>query len=166
MHVSQHLTRTLEFLQKPIDAMLATGLFEEPNWKDAPISPIQIRKVARTVAREQKRPFILGGESFANGSHSRGANNEWVYTKYDAPKWEHAYLTVPKKQYLMPLVSPLTLASVDEFEAYGKAPVPPVTHRHGKTYWSFKINDRTFWNEYLQALTTRPEMRQAMKLTS
>jgi hypothetical protein len=161
MHHTKTLSAVFAFIQKPIDDMIATGLFHEPVWEDQMISTVQIRKVARDVAKELKRPFIQGGEYFSHGTHKRDADGKYEWTAYSTPQWSKAYITVPKRGYLCPIITPLELSAVSVYRSTGSN---HIISRHGSTYWQFDIMSREIWTDYYQALQTRPEMRKALKL--
>ena len=125
------------------------------------ISTVQIRKVARDVAKEMKRPFVQGGEYFSNGTHKRDADGKYEWIPYSTPQWSKAYITVPRRGYLCPIITPLELSAVSVYRSTGSN---HIISRHGSTYWQFDIMSREIWTDYYQALQTRPEMRKALKL--
>jgi len=143
--------RTLQLaihtIEEPVRRFIETGLFDERTWAytdpkaaalRCDVSNVQVRRIARAVAKELNRPFIVASEIV-------NRDGQWIA----------AEIQMPKRKYLMPLVSPLLLAS--------EAKAGPVYCRHKSTLWSFRINDQTLWNEYRAALD-RPEMRAARKL--
>ena len=162
MHHTKTLSAAFAFIQKPIDDMIATGLFHEPKSEDGMITGPQIRKVARDVAKEMKRPFVQGGEYFSNGTHVRDADGKFQWRAYDTPQWSKAYIIVPRRAYLCPLIAPLELSAVSVYRI-GNTPATIIS-RHGHTYWQFDIMSREIWTDYYEALQTRPEMRKALRL--
>lgn len=162
MHHTKTLSAVFAFIQKPIDDMIATGLFHEPAWEDQMVSTVQIRKVARDVAKELKRPFVQGGEYFSNGTHKRDADGKYEWIAYDTPQWSKAYITIPKRAYLCPLIAPLELSAVSHYKV-GSIP-SIIISRHASTYWHYDIMSHEIWTDYYEALQTRPEMRKALKL--
>lgn len=162
MHHTKTLSAVFAFIQKPIDAMLETGLFDEPQWDDGMVSTVQIRKVARDVAKEMKRPFIQGGVHFSTGTHFRDpSTNKYEWRPYPKPVWSKAYITIPRRKYLSVISTPLELgAIVDRKATVGTK----IMSRHGATYWHYDIMDQEIWNDYYTALQTNPAFRKAMKL--
>jgi hypothetical protein len=162
MHHTKTLTAVFAHIQKPIDDMLETGLFLEPQYEGGMVTAPQIRKVARDVAKEMKRPFIQGGEQFSTGTHIQdAANGRYKWQRYPKPLWSKAYITIPKRKYLSVLINPLELGAIAERNA---TVTTKIMSRHDATYWHYDIMDREIWNDYYTALQTNPAFRKAMKL--
>ena len=130
-----------------------------------------LRYIDRTIARQMKRPYV------------RASYNEWRDYKRDAngmliPKpgtahdYEYndevkrtAYLTVPRRKYLSPIINPLMLAAQKREYQYGRW-----NDDAAVTYWSntrdfyFTFTNIDLWLEYRHLMATREEMREALKL--
>jgi hypothetical protein len=155
----QHALRSVE---EPVLKFIETGLFDD-NWFSLPeemraskasVALVQTRRIARKVAKELKRPFILASEVVAT-NYWDPMQRRWVTNT--RPEWRHAYMEIPKRKYLIPIASPLLLVA-----GAANSPVGNMS-RDNSSIWRFTIQDRGFWNEYRAALD-RPEMREARKL--
>jgi hypothetical protein len=158
---SKVLADALFSVREPVEQFIKTGLYSDSfNGDYMPkdvvessgfISDQQTRRVARMVAKELKRPFIIMSPVI-NGYKWENINGRWQREAVD-PKFSHAWIEVPKKKYLLPIVNPLILAENGE----------GMKHRHRETLWCFEIYNGDFWNEYRAAMD-RPEMRIARKM--
>lgn len=157
------LQLALRSVEKPIMDFIQTGLFND-DWSALPeeariaracVSIAQTRRIARRVAKELKRPFIVSSE-FISRNYWCGAARRWLES--DEPRWRSAYIEMPKRKYLMPMVTPLLLVA-----DANNAPVVRYQRGENSSLWRFEFKNRDFWLEYRAALD-RPEMRAARKL--
>lgn len=147
------LGNALASVHGPIMQFVETGIYSNPDYDDQygdydhRISNNQVRRVARFVAKELKRPFIeMTPVYYTRTYHGR------KYTVHE-PMFRSARVFMPKRKYLMPLVTPLLLAE-------GSV---QVLSSEMATLWNFRITDEDMWKEYRAAMD-RPEMRKARKL--
>jgi hypothetical protein len=156
------LQYALRSVEEPILNFIKTGLFDD-NWYSLPeeirasrtsVALVQTRRIARKVAKELKRPFIIASEVIA-ANYWDANQRRWITSP--TLQWRSAYIEIPKRKYLMPLVTPLFL-----IDRTANSPVSN-SRRQESSLWTFNITDRDFWLEYRAALD-RPEMRAARKL--
>jgi hypothetical protein len=152
------LNENIEYLSEPINKMLETGFFIQPTYyKSHLVTPIQIQKIARKVAAEQKRPFVEVWLNSTSGKHIwNTSDNKMVWIPHPET-WMSAVLSFPRRKYTSPLITPLSLPVGDRYDS-------DVTSNHQKTYWCFTVRNQTIWSEYYEATQTRPEMRKALRL--
>jgi hypothetical protein len=165
--VSKVYQRALDSLQVPIKHFMETGFWNEnalPRWEAPDISYPQVRRIARQIAKEAGRPFITATETIertrwtADTSRPDGHGGYYMKrVKLDEPRWARAYISMPKRKFLLPLVSPLLLAASNEGGS-------PIYDRSGATLWEFTINDHSFWVGYYDFILTDPDCRKARKL--
>jgi hypothetical protein len=162
---SRILADALRSVHDPIAKFIKTGIYSNPHHDpDMPkelmessgaISSQQTQRVCRAVANELKRPFIIMSPIIHVMKWER-VNGRWTSTRHE-PKFSHVYIVIPKRKYLMPLVTPLLLACGDMGTS------APVRERHRYSLWNFHIHVEELWNEYRAGLD-RPEMRAARRL--
>lgn len=162
---SQILADALRSVREPIEKFIATGIYANPYQdEDMPqeliesagfISAQQTQRVCRSVAKELKRPFIIMSPVIRTGNWIR-KNDRWVRQACE-PAFEVAHIQMPKRKYLMPLVTPLLLAGGDTETAAS------VWELHQHSNWCFQIHNEQLWLEYRAAMD-RPEMREARRL--
>lgn len=158
---SKVLADALFSVREPVEQFIRTGIYSAPYSGDYMpkevlestgfISDTQTQRVARMVAKELKRPFIIMSPimniyrwELVNGRYTRVSQKEEFY---------HAHIEIPKRKYLMPIVTPLILAE------NGK----DVVAKCRQTLWVFTIRNENLWNEYRASLD-RPEMRIARRM--
>lgn len=142
----QCLEKSKQILDEVTDRLITKGYYMPPSytewgmkWEDVIIPEVTLRKFARRVAKEAKRPFVQV--------------YRWYRYKNDGT-WKSEEvgirLELPKRKYLAPLVNPLELAGFRGGHYIG--------------LWSYIIEDRDFAREYLSYFETREEFRRALKL--
>lgn len=157
---SNHLAEVTRHFQEPIERMIETGIFIEPMYMIGGVPGVTIRKVARRVCGELKRPFIYMEEIrdywMTTPGHSmvRNPNPPWLYT----------FISIPKQKRTFPIASPLLLATSgqDSVRRWSKSTPHPVEQVEFATKWAFRISDRAFLDEYLQTVFTDPDIRRAI----
>lgn len=160
---SKILQDALRSVREPIEKFIETGIYTNP-WADEDIpdelrdslgfvSEQQTQRVCRMVAKELKRPFIIVTPVISEYVWER-VNGRYTSRKTERT-FQRAHIKMPRRKYLMPLVSPLILAE--------SGPTGPVRHIHEHSNWYFHITNEALWNDYRAALD-RPEMRAARKL--
>jgi hypothetical protein len=167
---SQVLSRALESVQAPINHFIETG-FWNPNvlvdHKPGDVTDVQVRKICRAVARELKRPFISCHPTFSYGRHVLDKEGVYQWEPLDKPEFAGGYVSVPKQKRLTPLVATLILASSADKPLHQRAtPKFPLTAYGQKTLWTFRIADKTMWDEYYSYVLNDPDCRKARRLTS
>ena len=163
---SKIFTRALESVRAPVQHFIDTGIYDEgllgeTNWA-VDISFAQVRRVARKVAAELKRPFIQMHEYLAYYEHEyypqSNGSNRFNTVKRDTPRWVHTNVVVPKRKRLVDHITPLILAS--------EGPEPPCLDMSTPTLWKFCIQDHQLYKAYQHAIMTDPDLRRARGLTS
>lgn len=145
---TQALEKCKTILDDVVDNIINNGYYRAPNysnwgmsWRDIIIPEVTLRKFARRVAKENKRPFIQ-------------VWTQWKYVQGDDGFYTHVPngigIEIPKRKYTAPLIHPLEMAG---FEKY-----------HYQSLWQYRIEDMTFAEEYLSYFKTREEFRQALRL--
>ncbi len=135
---TDYLGAAIENLEAPIKAFLETGLFFTPSWRSSVITPVQVRKVARKVAAQHKRPFIV--------------LEEWT-NSYGT--FAGAIFRMPKSQYLVGHIAPLLLAEGQDCRP-----------NHGESYFCYRIGHADLWAKMKQVWLTDPDMRKARRVPS
>jgi hypothetical protein len=165
---SKIFDEAIRSVRDPILQFIETGIFGNPWGGDTVpeevlaskgfISATQTQRVCRMVAQELKRPFIIMTPYIERRVWTQTPKPDGT-TRWECKpvprRFRSTHIKMPKRQYLMPLVSPLLLAA-------GPAG-SPVTDRSEVGNWVFIINDEGLWNDYRASLD-RPEMRAARKL--
>lgn len=163
--ISKRFARTLESVRAPIQSFIDTGIFEEgimgkDDW-DCDISIVQVRRAARKVAAELKRPFIVVEDYSTYYNRSYGIDSEgrsvYNFERLDEPRWVNTHISIPKRKYLVDHVTPLILASENREVCFDRS-TPGL--------WVFTIQDYPFWQNYQTFLLNDPDLRRARKLTS
>lgn len=141
---------------RPIEEFLETGLFVAPIWTPDSIPFSQVRRFARAVAKEQKRPFIEVDIQYKG--------HRWISARQPIDRsdevWHAGIITIPKLRYLQLLHTPLRLAASNP----SGAPIVRLTKSFNSAFERYAVRDKPLWDEYLHALRTRPEMRAALRL--
>jgi hypothetical protein len=161
---SKVLDEAIRSVRDPILKFIETGIFCNPySDPDMPpevlesvgfISDTQTQRVARMVAKELRRPFIIMTPVIKKFEWSN-ASGKWVRKRVD-PTFSHVYVKIPKRKYLMPIVAPLLLTCSDTGKGL-------VTQGGEESNWVFNIHSEALWVEYRAALD-RPEMRAARRM--
>lgn len=163
LHQSKVFAQAMARIEKPILDMLENGFFMPPDnfWDgEKGVTGTQIRKLARKVAAEMKRPFVWASKNF---------HRTWddAAGEYGPQVFRFGYLSIPKRRYTSPLVAPLQLAAVP-FAGHWRMERTPqgntIQHDHQATYWNYYFTDEAAFDEYLVTMRTRPEMRAALRL--
>ena len=149
MTAIQALERSKTILDDVTDRLLTKGYYMPPSytewgmdWQDVIIPEVTLRKFARRVAKEAKRPFVQVGKLWGHRMAADGSKFE----NYQTGIW----IEMPKRNYLAPLIHPVELAGFYQ--------------RGFDTLWHFNINDMEFATQYLSFFETREEFRKALKL--
>lgn len=147
---------TLDITKKILDEVARTflnkGYFSPPDvsqydmrLRDLLIPEPTLRKLARSLAREYKRPFI-----------EIDKHGKWTWPNPirpgDRPTWIQKGIRVfmPKQKQLAPLVIPLVQAGFQE--------------GHFKSRFCYYVDDEEFASTYLQLFETSPVFRSILKL--
>jgi hypothetical protein len=190
---SKTLDNALSTVAAPALRFIETGIHEEswtvddPDehegvWARGAISPHQTSRVVREVAKELKRPFVAMyavrqrwqyRSRYQPGTVHHSSTKPGSYykdiQKLPQPVFSHGHIHVPKRQYLLPLVRTLILATVSQQmpswrqlnDAEHKK--PDVLNHSLATIWRFRIYNEEMWGDY-RASMDRPEMRAARRL--
>jgi hypothetical protein len=150
-------------LDEVADGIITKGYYRVPellveheneDWRErykrVIIPAMTVRKFARRVCKEHKRPFIMV-DRWADWRRGPDGN----YKRFCEGVW----LEIPKRRYLMPIVNCLRLAAVEDVNTDGV-----YWNRNCKSVWWFGIRDQAFAREYLSFFETREEFRKAVKL--
>lgn len=147
----QCLEKSKHILDDVTDRLLTKGYYMPPSytewgmsWQDIIIPEVTLRKFARRVAKEAKRPFVQVYRYYEHRRKEDGMHD-----------WGHPIETgirveMPKRRYLAPLVNPIILAGFPSM--------------HYSSVWGFYIKDKEFAQQYLEYFATREEFRKALKL--
>jgi hypothetical protein len=169
---SQVLSRALESVQAPINHFIETG-FWNPNvhapdsYSPGDVGDTQVRKICRAVARELKRPFITCHPTFSYGRHVLDEKGSYKWVPSEKPQFAGGYVSVPKQKRLTPLVATLILASSADKPLHQRGtPQNPLISYSQKTLWTFRIADKTMWDEYYDYVLNDRDCRKARRLTS
>lgn len=166
--------RTLDSVRLPIEHFIKTGFWDPhalDGWEENDISEQQVRNKCRQVARELKRPFIIAHpvmqfyEHRPTGKTNSYGHPSYKWTRLEQPRFSHAFVEVPKRKYLYPLVSSLLLLPQGQSRwdsGDGKAAIS----LDYASLWQFRINDETLWRQYYDFILNDPECRAARRLTS
>lgn len=168
---SKIYARALDSIRLPVEHFLATGFYDEAslpgsNW-DADVSLQQVSRIVRKVAQELKRPFIecsarlVSYQYVDDTSKPPRSYGGYHQKRIDLPEpvWSYGTITMPKRKYLMPMLTPLLLAAKEDRTA-------PVWDRTSPTLWHFIVNSKEFWDEYYPFILNDTDCRKARKLTS
>lgn len=146
----QCLEKSKQILDEVTDRLITKGYYMPPSytewgmkWEDVIIPEPTLRKFARRVAKEAKRPFVQVYRWYRYKPRI-SADEPWESEEVGIR------LELPKRKYLAPLVNPLELAGFRRGRYIG--------------LWSYIIEDRDFAREYLSYFETREEFRRALKL--
>lgn len=164
LSASKVFSRAIDSVRVPLEHFIKTGFYDPHSlagYEPEDIADFQTRRVCRQIAKEMKRPFIRCYGVISN-YHFNGSKWE----KYDDPKWESGYLEVPKRKYLMPLITPLLLAAPDPHRWASRNKENPVWQMPCQSLWQFKIYDRELWEKYYDFVLNDPDCRKARRLTS
>lgn len=148
MAAIQALEKSKSILEDVTDRLLTKGYYMQPSytdwgmdWQDVIIPEVTLRKFARRVAKEAKRPFVQVGYLWGHKALPDGK-----YYNFQKGIW----IEMPKRRYLAPLIHPIELAG------FTRGPM--------HTLWHFHIDDLEFANTYLSYFETREDFRKALKL--
>lgn len=133
-----------------------TGIFFYPHWsereKDAPITPVAVRKLVRRIARNQRRPFIV------------------AWTHAGSLQWE-AGLKLPYRKMLeVPRTFLLMSAeNVDKYQRWRRpdGTTPPVSRSAYTTYEIYRFvgdQGRQVFENWVSRCKNDPAWRRALKL--
>lgn len=167
--------RTIASVDLPLKHFVETGFWNPhavEGWTENDIGDTFVRRAARQIAKELKRPFIqiyacmtIWGRRQVNDP----SKPSWAQTeryKLDKPVFSHGYIQVPKRQYLAPIVAPLFLLP-DRPVRYGDVGKDVLGWGHHTiTLWQFRISNEEFWNEYYQFALNDHDCRKARRLTA
>lgn len=159
--------RAIDSVRLPLEHFLETGFWNPyacPGWTRNNVSDVQVRRICRHVATENKRPFIQCYASmtlweYVDDLANPFPNGGGYYKKrveIPKPKFSVGIISAPNRQHLAPLVAPLLLTE-------GSAKV----QNHSSTgLWQFYVHDEELWNSYYDFVLNDPACRKARKLTS
>ena len=162
---SNHLAEVTRHFQEPIERMLETGIFIEPMYMIGGVPGVTIRKVARRVCGEFKRPFIWMEEYREYWTNVCDSNGNYLGNHRNPnPPWLYSFISIPKQKRTFPIASPLLLATSgqDSVRRWSNLTPHPVEQVEFATKWAFRISSRTFLDEYLQTVFTDPDIRRAI----
>ena len=148
----QCLQKSKHILDDVTDRLLTKGYYMPPSytewgmsWQDIIIPEVTLRKFARRVAKEAKRPFV---QVYRYYEYQRTATG--IDFDYKNPVEVGIRIEMPKRRYLAPLVNPIILAGFPSM--------------HYSSVWGFRIKDKEFAQQYLEYFATREEFRKALRL--
>jgi hypothetical protein len=161
--------RTIASVELPLRHFIETGFWNPDSiegWTDSDIGDTFVRRACRTVARELKRPFIqcyatfLTSESYDTGKRSENGRIIYDMRPLPAPRFNYAFVEIPKQKRLAPLAAPLLLLP----ERYQGNNTAGFT-QHRTTLWQAHITSEELWNQYYDFVLNDPECRKARRLT-
>ena len=153
---SRAFNRIIDSVRVPIEHFDKTGFWDPhalPDYQSEDISEVQVRRACRSLATEQKRPFIVCHHTLVRRAWDQ-QTYKWI--ALEEPIREGGYIEMPKKKYLHGHVSTLLLVDNNKI----------VQSHHRQTLWMFRIHDNTLWNEYYDFILNDPDCRAARRLTS
>lgn len=147
----QALEATKAMIDEVITNLKKRGYYSPPDymkhgmtWKDEIIPEGALRRLARRVAKDMRRPFVQVYDLYGYAKGDPDDPSTWQ-TRRDGIRIE-----MPRRRYLAPLIHPLIVAGYES--------------RGYKTLWNFYITDIEFADAYLAFFETREEFRAALKL--
>lgn len=164
--------RTIASVDLPLKHFIETGFWNphviaDYNF-DSDIGDTFVRRACRAVARELKRPFIqcypmfTTTEHYVTGEKSPNGYDLYGTRPLPEPKFQGAWVEMPKYKYLTPLAAPLFMLPEGSFGNHDKAGF----QANLTTLWRFRINDRELWDKYYDFALNDPDCRKARRLTS
>jgi hypothetical protein len=151
---SDYFGTVLEHFQKPLEFMVETGIYREPQSIEGGVPVVTITKIARRLCGEMRRPFIRLSERYDHWIR----DEQYKWTRNPDPKWEGALIVFPVQKRVMPLVTPLLMVS-KEYTGGAIDPIDPVIRTSHRSRWGFVFKDRAFFDEYLETVQNDPDMR-------
>ena len=143
----------------PIKKQLETGIFFYPTYTiGGLVRPIHVGKYARAVAKEHGWPFVQAGYIAENYKWDAAQRK---YLRLKEPLITGGWLQAPKRQYLLPLVTPLLLAEDDKRSVWEKG----IRLANLKSLWRFYIHDVDVFEAFMQSALSSPEIVAAIKRT-
>lgn len=150
--------------------MLETGIFRDDyifdhdgnDWRKTYVPETTMRKVARAMASELKRPFVIAGKYYQRKyDHRTDHGRPWSELPII---FSHAHLQVPRVKYMSPIINPLMLASEPRSYRYNYRgeQANAITHYFACKWISFHFKDAQIFDDYLAQVTSVPEMRAAI----
>lgn len=159
-HIIESATASL---LEPVNGWYRTGIFIEKYYGEDSIPQVTVRKLARRIAKDLKRPFIT--------AHKIMKYRVWniqsgKWESLDEAEFSHYWIQFPKRKYLAPIYTPFLLVVADDRPAYrwGTPKKGSVGKLETPSLLSFSIANEQLWDEWYAAITTDPDMRKAMKL--
>jgi hypothetical protein len=156
--------RTIASVQLPLLHFVETGFWNPyalPDWTENDIGDTFVRRATRHVAKELKRPFIQCYAILGNKEYDAVTGK---YVPVPEPRFTSAFIEVPRRKYLMPLVAPLLLAAGESEPLWQRNMDRPVWQSSCATLWQFRFGNRTLWDEYYAFVLNDPDCRKARKL--
>jgi hypothetical protein len=150
---------SLRYITAPIDEFLQNGFYIEPEYQDKQITPVAIRRVIRAAAKEAKRPLIIVSNIRDIYGHDP-VTNEYRRLPAGTGKWRGAWVRLPKRKYLIPLVTPFLLAAGGPNA--GRGGVVECRERVG--IWDFYVRDEALLIGFITAMQNDPDIRRALRL--
>lgn len=164
--------RTIASVDLPLKHFIETGFWNPyviEGWTENDIGDTFVRRAARHIAKELKRPFIQCHaviqfrESYDTGKKTDDGRAIWDVRDLDTPRFRHGYVQMPKQKRLAPLVAPLFLLPE---RTYPQTSQTSGEQQHTKTLWRFKVFNRELWDQYYAFALNDPDCRKARRLTA
>ena len=168
--VSPTADQTIAALQEFTEHLTAYGFcFARREWYDINVSIVSdtyLRPYAKKVCKELGVPWVR-----ANGGYytryeyvPKPPNPDGTYAGYKmvdmGQQWAGG-LTVPKRNYLAPIVAPLLMVAEERVRS------APVSAYHERTNWCFAFTGdagQEIFESHMQFMRTDPEARKALKI--
>ncbi len=162
------LPEALASLTQPVQFFIDHGLFyhgaakDDGGYSKHDIPEAQVRRIARHVAQELKRPFIVCSEIYRYREYD---SVTYSRLKSDKPVWGHGYIEIPKRKALAMLATPLLLAASEKTGNRWATPRQgaAVIEVSRQTLWAFTVCSRELWDEYKSFLMNDNDARAARK---
>lgn len=164
---STHFNSVIAHMQRPLQDMVDTGIFLEPEYFEAGVPAVTIRKIARRICRDLGRPFVSVEHVHEYWRTIRGANGVYIGSERNPDRpWLYAYIMIPKQKRTMPLATPLLLAAPEDAPRRyaNRLDGEIVRHVEYKSKWAFCIYSQDFLEEYLKTVRNDPDMRKVLGL--
>lgn len=165
---SKTIAAAMASITEPLEYFLQHGIFDPSlgmqridrvsySTPKGEISDYNYRRIARTLAAEQRRPFIVAQPRFSSWTWEQGKSPRGVYIrKFHEPKWEQGYMEIPKRNYMRGHIHPFLLMGEDpkRFSLSNKL----------ETIWRVHVFDRELWNTVYELVRDDPDLRRARRV--
>ena len=168
--VSPTADQTIAALKEFTEHLTTYGFcFARREWYDMSVSIVSdtyLRPYAKKICKELGRPWVR-----ANGGYytryeyvpnPRTPDGSYAgYTLKDRGRNWAGGLTVPKRNYLAPIVASLLMVAKERDRA------APVSSYHTRTNWGFTFTGeegREIFDNHIQFMRTDPDARKALKI--